>query len=65
MTEPTGDLWMTRFKKGLCPSCGKKGPHYVPPSVGDPGFYLCTERLLDGRVVSIEEYETSNDRSEA
>lgn len=26
-----------------CPNgCGDPGPHYVPPSFGDPGFYLCT-----------------------
>ena len=27
---------------GLCPNgCGKPGPHYIPPSLGDPGFYAC------------------------
>lgn len=24
-----------------CMNCGKKGPHYVGPSFGDPGFYMC------------------------
>jgi hypothetical protein len=24
-----------------CLNCGEKGPHYVPPSLGDRGFYLC------------------------
>lgn len=26
----------------LCPNgCGQPGPHFVPPSLGEPGFYLC------------------------
>lgn len=25
----------------LCPNCGKPGPHFVPPSLGEPGFYIC------------------------
>jgi hypothetical protein len=24
-----------------CPNCGELGPHFVPPSFGDPGFYAC------------------------
>lgn len=24
-----------------CPNCGKKGPHFVPPCFGDPGFFVC------------------------
>lgn len=28
-----------------CPNCGKEGPHFVPPSCGDAGFYLCDERI--------------------
>ena len=24
-----------------CPNCGEAGPHFVPPSLGDPGFYIC------------------------
>lgn len=28
---------------GLCPNgCGEPGPHFVPPSFGDPGFFICT-----------------------
>lgn len=27
----------------LCPNCGKKGPHYVGPSFGDPGIYICNK----------------------
>jgi hypothetical protein len=25
----------------LCRNCGERGPHFVPPSFGDPGFYIC------------------------
>lgn len=28
-------------KPSLCPNCGQPGPHYVPPSCGDPGFFAC------------------------
>lgn len=24
-----------------CIKCGKEGPHYVPPSLGEPGFFVC------------------------
>lgn len=24
-----------------CSNCGKEGPHYVPPSLGDEGFFCC------------------------
>jgi hypothetical protein len=24
-----------------CIKCGAPGPHFVPPSLGDAGFYLC------------------------
>lgn len=29
-----------------CPRCGQDGPHFVPPSFGDTGFYICGP--LDG-----------------
>lgn len=25
----------------LCPNCGKPGPHFAPPSMGEEGFYVC------------------------
>ena len=25
----------------ICSHCGGEGPHYVPPCLGDPGFYSC------------------------
>ncbi|GAH10916.1 unnamed protein product, partial [marine sediment metagenome] len=24
-----------------CPNCGRAGPHFVPPSCGDKGFFIC------------------------
>lgn len=36
-------------RKGLvkrCLNCGEAGPHFVPPSFGDPGFYICARSPL-------------------
>lgn len=27
-----------------CPNCGEPGPHFVPPSLGDPGQYICASK---------------------
>lgn len=27
-----------------CPNCGDYGAHFVPPSCGEPGFYLCKKK---------------------
>jgi hypothetical protein len=35
---------------GLCPNCNKPGFHYVPPSFGDAGFFIC-DNLRDEAVV--------------
>ncbi|NGZ99650.1 hypothetical protein G5V59_02640 [Nocardioides sp. W3-2-3] len=36
-TPPARDPW-----GGLCPNgCGEPGPHFVPPSLGDRGFFTC------------------------
>jgi hypothetical protein len=24
-----------------CPNCHQKGPHFVPPSLGEKGFFIC------------------------
>ena len=24
-----------------CPNCGGIGPHFVPPSLGEKGFFIC------------------------
>ena len=38
-----------KLKKRLIPyckclNCGKKGPHFIPPSLGDKGFFLCEKK---------------------
>lgn len=31
---------------GTCPNgCGGRGPHFVPPSLGERGFYVCTKKF--------------------
>jgi hypothetical protein len=31
-----------RIKHGpVCVNCGARESHYCPPSLGDPGFYIC------------------------
>lgn len=32
---------MANFGAGPCPNCGLKEFHFVPPSLGDPGFFIC------------------------
>jgi hypothetical protein len=27
--------------KNICPNCGKEGPHFVGPSFGEIGFFIC------------------------
>lgn len=29
------------MKSTGCSHCGKEGPHMVPPSAGDPAFFIC------------------------
>lgn len=31
-------------KPGKCPNCGENGPHFVPPSLGEPGFFMCKKK---------------------
>ena len=26
---------------GECPKCGARDTHFVPPGMGDPGFFIC------------------------
>jgi hypothetical protein len=28
-------------KPSTCPHCGGEGPHFIPPSFGDIGFFSC------------------------
>jgi hypothetical protein len=29
------------FAQQPCPECGERGKHFVPPSLGEDGFYVC------------------------
>lgn len=43
----------TRRLLASCLRCGQPGAHFVPPSFGDPGFFMCTEGLDNGQVVPL------------
>lgn len=48
-------LAQTRRLLANCLKCGEPGAaHFVPPSFGDPGFFMCTEMLDNGKVVAVE-----------
>lgn len=54
-TADPGAVWLDPSASRLttkCPRCGQYGAHFVAPGFGMPGFYSCTERLLDDRIVS-------------
>lgn len=34
-------------KKGPCMNCGKPGAHYIPPSLGEEGFFACNHVWVD------------------
>lgn len=34
-----------KVKYSICPECGNSGPHFVPPSFGEAGFFTCTGRV--------------------
>jgi hypothetical protein len=44
-STPVAQLMREGHKKSH-PDCRWDGPHYVPPSLGDPGFYLCERGML-------------------
>lgn len=33
------------FGANRCPNCGEYAAHFVPPSFGDPGFFICEKRI--------------------
>lgn len=35
----------------MCPNCGKSGPHFIPPSLGEEGFYLCDKNITKSTTV--------------
>jgi hypothetical protein len=37
-----------------CPNCGRQEPHFVPPSMGDPGFFICTRGPHDAEDVEAQ-----------
>ena len=34
------------FDANRCPNCGEYGPHFVPPSFGEPGFFICEKKIF-------------------
>lgn len=38
----------------VCSNCGERGPHFVPPSCGDPGYYICTHKKSQKKELKIE-----------
>lgn len=32
--------------KRICRNCGQPGPHFVPPSLGERGFFICEPSTL-------------------
>lgn len=43
-----------RLLRDGCPRCGERAKHYVPGGFGIPGFFMCTETVVDGVVVARE-----------
>jgi len=46
MTNKAKRLKRLKVARGLynrlrCPKCGELASHYVPPSFGEEGFYIC------------------------
>lgn len=44
-----------------CPNCGHNGAHYVPPCLGDKGFFACNDLCKECR----DEIEPAPDDEEA
>jgi ribosomal protein L37E len=44
-STPVAQLLRDGHKKSH-PKCRWDGPHYVPPSLGEPGFFLCERGML-------------------
>lgn len=36
-----------------CPNCGEDEAHFVPPSMGEEGFFICTKKVVS--VVDVKE----------
>lgn len=38
---------LTRLARPCMNNCGAAGPHFVPPSLGEPGFFTCTPKATE------------------
>ena len=43
--------------KTICPNCKKEGPHFVGPSFGERGFFICEKLDKDAKDVKRENDE--------
>lgn len=42
-------------KEPICPNCGKEGLHFIPPSLGEAGFFACKlSNLQDSQLPRFE-----------
>ena len=41
MTLEQKEQWIRDQNAPICGQCRKRGRHYVPPSLGEPGFFIC------------------------
>lgn len=43
------DAIVARFpeRQSVCPNCGQPGAHFVSPSLGDEGFFICDKKCDD------------------
>jgi hypothetical protein len=48
--------------KAICGNCGKAGPHFAPPSLGEDGFYIC-ESIKAEQTASASNQNLSSARS--
>ena len=37
------------FGAGRCPNCEEYGAHFVPPSLGEEGFFICKKKVKSER----------------
>jgi hypothetical protein len=40
------DARWAALDKVTCPRCGGKGAHFVPPSLGEAGFFSCEREVV-------------------
>lgn len=44
LTLEQKEAWIRQQKEPMCPNCNERGLHFVPPSLGEAGFYSCETR---------------------